>query len=96
MSTPENQNGLGWMDGERKLIFNTYNVRIAGQDHEWVQDELAVKVAIFCRIGLEKNLDKTKAMVCTPDFILGKWGEQSYKKQATGEAENLGRGRGCG
>ena len=42
------------MDGERKLIFNTYNVRIAGQDHEWVQDELAVKVAIFCRIGLEK------------------------------------------
>ena len=33
------------------------------------------------------NLDKTKAMVCTPRFIWGKWGELAYKICATGEGE---------
>ena len=36
----------------------------------------------------EKPL-KTKAMVCNPGFILGKWGELSYKRQATGEGETF-------
>ena len=31
------------------------------------------------------NLDKTKAMVCTPEFIWGEWGELAYKQKATGE-----------
>ena len=42
-------------------------------------------VAMFRRIGLEKNLENTKTMVCTPGFIWGKWGACSYKRQVTGE-----------
>ena len=29
---------------------------------------------------------KTKAMVCTPEFIWGKWEEWAYKRQTTGES----------
>ena len=36
-------------------------------------------------MGLGANLEKTKAMVCTPRFIWGKWGETVYKRQATGK-----------
>ena len=45
--------------------------RIAGRDHEWVQNALTVTVAMFRRMGLETNLEKTKLMVCTPGFIWG-------------------------
>ena len=46
----EDQHGLGWVMGERNLIFYTNNGRIAERDHEWVQDALLVTVAMFCRI----------------------------------------------
>ena len=32
---------------------------------------------------------KTKAMVCTPGFIWGNWGELAYKGHATGEGATL-------
>ena len=56
-----------------------------GQERECVQDSLAVKVDMIFSMGLEANLEKTKAMVCTPRFIWRKWGETAYKKQAKGE-----------
>ena len=55
-----------------------------GKDHEWVHNALSVTVAILYRIVLEANFKKTKAMVCTPRFIWGKWGWIAYKQQATG------------
>ena len=44
-------------------------IRIAGRDHEWVQYTLTVKVDMFCRTGIDANLDKTKEMICMPGFI---------------------------
>ena len=32
---------------------------------------------------------KTKATVCTPRLMWGKWGELAYKRQATGESETF-------
>ena len=43
--------------------------RIAGRYHEWVKDVLMVMVVMFRRMGLDSNLKKTKAIVCTPRFI---------------------------
>ena len=60
---------MGWESGERNLVFYGRNVRIVGQDHEWVQDALMVTVAMFRRMGLKTKLEKTKSMVCTPGFI---------------------------
>ena len=73
-SPQEVQNGMGWAAGERNLVFYVDDGRIVGQYHEWVQDALTMTVAMFLRMGLETNLEKTKAMVCTPGLIWVKWG----------------------
>ena len=58
--------GMGWAVGEHNLVLYVYYGRIAGRYHIWVQDALTMTVAIFGRVGLETNLEKTKALVCTP------------------------------
>ena len=60
---------LGWATGESNLVFYVDDVRITERYPDWVQDALLVMVDMFCRVGLEKNLEKTKATVCTPGFI---------------------------
>ena len=47
-------------------------------------------VAMFMRMELETNLRKTKAMVCTPGFIWGKWRELANKRRVTGEVATFG------
>ena len=49
-------------------MFYTDDGRIVVLDYEWVQDAFMVTVAIFCRMGLDANLKKTKMIVCTPGF----------------------------
>ena len=46
-SPQDSQHGMVWAAGERNLVFYAYDGRIAGRDHEWVQDALTVTVAIF-------------------------------------------------
>ena len=59
--------------GERNLVFYADNGRIAGRYHIWVQDALTETVEMFRRVGIDTNLEKTKALVCTPRYIWGKW-----------------------
>ena len=44
-----------------------------------------VTVAMFRSMGLDSNLNKTKALVCTPGFIWEKWWKTAYNQQATEE-----------
>ena len=44
-----------WAAGERNLVFYADYGRIAGQDHGWVQDKLAVTVAMLRRMGLDTH-----------------------------------------
>ena len=82
--TQEAQHGLGWAAGDINLVFYAKNGRIPGQDREWVKNALTVAVTMLRRMGLETNLDRTKSMVFTPCFIWEEWGEQAYKRRATG------------
>ena len=43
----EAQHSFGCAAGERKVIFYADSGRIAGRDHEWVQDAMSVTVAMF-------------------------------------------------
>ena len=87
--TQEAQHGLGWEAGDRNLVFYTNNDRLAGRDHEWMQEVLTVTVEMLHRMVLETNLYKTKSMVCITNLICGKWGEQAYKRRAVGEGETF-------
>ena len=88
-SLHEAQHGIVWDAWYRNLVFYTDDVRIAVRYHEWVQDVLTVTVAMFHRMGLDANLKKTNAMVCTPRFVRWEWEEKAYKKWATGKGENF-------
>ena len=81
----EARHGMGWSAGEHNLIFYADGRRIGGRNHIWVQGDLTVSVAIFQHMGLETNLEKTKALVCTPGYIWGKCSEADYKRRSTGE-----------
>ena len=59
----EARHGMGWAVGELNLIFYADDGRSGGRDHIWIQDALNVSVAMFRRMGLETNLEKTKALV---------------------------------
>ena len=50
-------------------MFYVDDGRIVGQDHEWFQDVCTVMEAMFLRMGIYNNLEKTKVMVFTPGFI---------------------------
>ena len=43
-----------------------------------------ISVAMLRRMVLETNLEKNKALVCTPRYVWGEWSEASYKWRATG------------
>ena len=73
----EAQHGFGWSAGEHYISFYADDGRISGRDPIWVQAVLTTMVRIFVRYGLQTNLDKTKAMICTPGFIWGQQGSEA-------------------
>ena len=76
---------MDWAAGDRNFVFYVNDGKIAGRDHEWVKDTLTVTVAMFRRMGLKTNLEKTKSVFFTPGFIWGEGGDQAYKVRVTGE-----------
>ena len=56
-----------WYRSTVKAILHPSNLfiylddgRIAGKDHEWVQDDLTIPVAMFWCMGIKTNLEKPK------------------------------------
>ena len=76
---------MGWVTGEHNIIFYADAGKIGWRYHIWVQDALTVSVPMLQLLRLETNLYKTKALVCTPGYIWGKWSEAAYKRRANGE-----------
>ena len=75
---------MGWVAGEQNLLFYKNDGWIAVKDHIWVQDTLMVTATMFRRVGLDTNLENTKALVCTPRYICGKWIKAAYKRRDIG------------
>ena len=80
---------MGRVAGESNLVFYADNVWIMGRDTDWVQEELEIIVDMFRRVGMEKNLDKMKAMICTQGLIWVQIREAMYKRRETGEGEKF-------
>ena len=47
-----------------------------------MQKTLTEMVRMFERVGLQKNLGKTKTIVCTPGLVLVQQGAAAYKRRA--------------
>ena len=71
--------------GERNLVLYVDDGRIMGRDPYWVHELLVMTVYMLRSLDMEKNLDKTKSMVCKSGFVWGQIGEAAYNRRATGE-----------
>ena len=54
-----------------------------------MQEELLFTVAMLCKLGLAKNLEKTKSMVYMSGFIWGQLGKEAYNWQVKGEGSTI-------
>ena len=89
----EAQHYFGWSEGEHNICFYADDGRIAGRYPIWVQTALTTILRMFERVGLQTNLNKTKAMVCTPGFIWVQQGAESYNDKPPGTDQPFGKGR---
>ena len=85
----EANNGFGWAAGEHNFVLFADYGQIAGRNPIWVQTTLTAMLRRFERVGLQTNLGKTKATVCTLGFILVQQVAKTYKRRATGERATL-------
>ena len=76
--TQEAQHRFGWAAGDHRICFYAYDGRIVGRNTIWMQTALTVMVRMFERVGLQKNLIKTKAMVYKLGFIWDQQGVEAY------------------
>ena len=67
----EANHGLGWAAVQHNIVLYTDDGRIAVHNPICVHMTLTAVVSMFEMVGLQTNLGKTKAMVCTPSLIWG-------------------------
>ena len=65
-------------------VFNADDGRIAGRNLVWVQKAPIAMVRMFERVGLKKDMSKTKSIIRTFEFIWGQQGAKAYTQRATG------------
>ena len=65
-------------------IFYVDNAYLASRDPDFLQLALDILVSLFARVGLETNVSKTQAMICTPGRIRTQLPEASYRRMQQG------------
>ena len=81
----EAHHGLVWEEGYKNIVFYADYGRIADCNPISAQTTLTMVVSMLERVGMQKDLGNTKAMVCTPGLIWGRQGTAMYKRRASGE-----------
>ena len=85
----EANHGFGWSVVNNNILFYVNDGQIAGRNPIWVQSTVSATLRIFKRLGLQTNLGKAKAMVCTLGFIRDQQGAVVYKRRAKGEGSTF-------
>ena len=63
---------------------------VDASDPEWLQGAFSELLAIFNRVGLQKNVDKTVSMACLPCRAgSGNRTAEGYRRQITGDGNSF-------
>ena len=63
---------------------------VGATDPEWLQGAFSALVAIFDRVGLQTNVDKTVSMACQPCWAgSGNRNAEGYRRRITGEGKSF-------
>ena len=71
-------------------LFYVYDGMVGASDPEWLQGAFSALVAIFDRVGLQTNVDKTVSMACHPcPAGSGNQTAEGYRQRMTGDRNSF-------
>ena len=69
----------------QSAVFYAENRMVVSSDPAWLQGAFSALVAIFDRVGLRTNVNKTVSMACHPCWAgAGNWNAAGYSRRLTG------------
>ena len=72
------------------MVFYADDGMVGASDPEWLQDAFSALVAIFDRVGLQTNFDKTVRMACQPCRVgTGNRTTDGYRRRLTGDGNSF-------
>ena len=76
--------------GHFSAVFYADDGMVGASDPAWLQGEFIALVAIFNRVGLQTNVDKTVSMACHP-FRAGSGNRttEGYRRRITGDGNSF-------
>ena len=73
-------------EGHFSAVFYADDGMVGARDPKWLQGAFSALVAIFDRVGLQTNVDKTVSMACQPCRAgSGNRTADGYRRRVTGE-----------
>ena len=72
------------------MVFYANDGMVGASDPAWLQGALSALVAIFDRVGLRTNVDKTVSMACHPCWVgTGNQTTEGYRRKLTGDGSSF-------
>ena len=76
--------------GHFSAVFYADDGMVGATDPKWLQGAFSALVAIFDRVGLLTNVDKTVSMACQPCWVgSGNRTAEGHRRQITGEGKSF-------
>ena len=76
--------------GQFSAVFYADDGMVGASDPEWLQVPFRELVAIFDRVGLQTNVDKTVSMACHPCWAgSGNRNAEGYRRRITREGNSF-------
>ena len=80
------EKGATGREGHFSAVFYADDRMVGASDPTWLQGAFSALVAIFDRVGLQTNVDKTVSMACQPCRAgSGNRTPDGYRRRVTGE-----------
>ena len=90
LQTATEEKGATGRERHFSAVFYANNGMVVPLDPEWLQGAFSALVAIFDRVGLRTNVDKTVSMACHPCRAgTGNWTTEGYRRRLMGDGSSF-------
>ena len=90
LQADKNEKAAEGGEGHFSAFFYADDGMVGATDPKWLQGAFSALVAIFDRVGLQTNVDKTVSMACQPCWAgSGNRTAEGYRRRITGEGKSF-------
>ena len=90
LKTATEEKGATGREGHFSEVFYVKDGMVSASDPAWLQGAFSALVAIFDRVGLQTNVDKTVSMACHPCRAgYGNRTMEGYRRRITGDGNSF-------